>query len=74
MYDKLKELGLEKFVYYGLNLRTVLSLLKLGLIDIDKVRTPDFKTQELWEKGGIAPDGTVIAPIKDRFKLDSAAE
>lgn len=74
VYDKLKELGLEKFVYYGLNLRTVLSLLKLGLIDIDNVRTPDFKTQELWEKGGVAPDGTVIAPIKDRFKLDSPAE
>lgn len=72
VYEKLQELGLEKFVYYGLNLRTVLSLLKLGLIDVNTVKTPDFKTQELWEKGGIAPDGTEIKPIKDRFKLDDA--
>ncbi len=73
VFEKLKALGLEKLAYYGLNLRTVLTLCRLGFIDMSTIRTPDFKTLELWEKGGVTPTGEVIKPIKDRFKLDQEA-
>lgn len=71
VYQKLAEMGLAKLAYIGLNLRTVLALLKLGLLDLDKIKEPEFKTLELWEKGGVDPQGNVIQPIKDRFKLDA---
>lgn len=70
VFDKLKALGLEKLAYLGLNLRTALALLKLGLLDLDKIKTPEFKTLELWEKGGVAPNGEIIAPVKDKYKLN----
>lgn len=73
VFEKLKALGLEKLAYYGLNLRTVLTLCRLGLIDMNTIKTPEFKTLELWEKGGVTPTGEVIQPIKDKFKLDQEA-
>lgn len=73
VFDKLKDLGLEKLAYLGLNLRTVLALLKLGLLDLNTIKMPEFKTLELWEKGAVAPTGEIIAPVKDKYKLDQDA-
>lgn len=70
VFEKLKALGLEKLAYLGLNLRTVLTLCRLGLLDMNNIKTPQFKTLELWERGGVAPTGEEIKPIKDRFTLD----
>jgi len=49
--EKLKEAGLEKLLFFGAgNLQDVLTLLKLNLLDLNKVRTPKYQTLKLWER------------------------
>ena len=59
LLEKLESSGLEQLAFIGgANLPTLASLEKLGLLDIKKVKKPDFPYLKMWER------------IKDNYKKD----
>jgi len=49
--EKLREANLQKYLFLkGLNLDTIIFLLKNGIITTDNIKSPTYKTLEIWER------------------------
>ena len=49
--EKLAENGLEKYIFLtGVNLETLIDLIKIGVIDKDKIQTPKVYSLKKWEE------------------------
>jgi|WetSurMetagenome_2_1015567.scaffolds.fasta_scaffold05184_1 hypothetical protein len=51
LLEKLKKEGMEKYAFMnGANLKTLITLSEIGLLDLEKIKAPDYYALEIWNR------------------------